>query len=413
MKKLIIILIVVLYPFSLILTAENIDNNQHEWFPIGAEWFYESGNDLDPQSIPVVEHYFVEKDTIVDGKSCRIIRSSDTKDIMFEENGRVYYYFKGKFRKIYDFSVNVNDIVNLEFKTALNKDMNLDSTVVIPCTIEKIDTVYCGNVSLKRARARYSTSFGQGLYIYIEKVGCEFPGMFVKDFVPYLIPGLVYIPESYRRLRCYHDKYFDFITDWCLSVEAVYNQISGVWYKVFSYSGLTGKKDTIYSDEVNEIKRISGTDSIAWTISENNIVKSISKFRLTYVDSYLHGDKRWMLTSDGLKLLFEADSLFMTCGIDAYDAGALGYSRKKLVSGFSLPDKDEFRYYVDPLGLILNISGLPDIEYVSFYDVNGRLLHKATPLPNGSFDIRSLEKGLHIFQVVSKNTVYPGKIIKK
>ncbi len=197
------------------------------------------------------------------------------------------------------------------------------------------------------------------------------------------------------------------------SFESVFNQISGVWYKVFSYSGLTGKKDTLYSNDINVIKRITGTDSIAWTISENNIVKSVSKFRLTYADSYLHGEKRWMLTSDGLKLLFDADSLFMTCGIDAYDAGALGYSRKKIVSGLSVPDNDEFRYYVDPLGSILNISGLTDIEHVSFFDVNGHLLHKATPLPNGSFDIRCLEKGLYVIQVVSRNTVYPGKIIKK
>lgn len=212
MKKNTYLFIFLIIP--LMLHAENPSNNQNEWFPIGAEWFYESGNELDPKSLQVVEHYFVEKDTVVEGKSCRIIRSSGTKDFMFEENGRVYYYFKGKFRKIYDFSVNVNNIVNLELKADLNNDFTLDSTVVIPCTIEKIDTVYSGNVSLKRVTARYSTSFGLGIYIYIEKAGCEFPGMFIKDFVPYLIPGLVYIPESYRRLRCYHDKYFDFITDW-------------------------------------------------------------------------------------------------------------------------------------------------------------------------------------------------------
>jgi hypothetical protein len=194
--------------------------------------------------------------------------------------------------------------------------------------------------------------------------------------------------------------------------ETVFNQISGIWYKVFIYSGLTGKVDTVYSNEVNEIKRISGTDSLIWTVSENDTIKYVSRYRLVYADSYVDGKKQWMLTHNGLKLIIETDSNVMTCGIDAYDAGAVGYSRNKTLSGFNLPWKDEFRYYVDPNGSVLNISGVTDVEYVSFFDINGRLLQKVTPLPNGSFDIHNLKKGLYIIRVVSKNMVYPGKIIK-
>lgn len=196
------------------------------------------------------------------------------------------------------------------------------------------------------------------------------------------------------------------------NVETVFNQISGVWYKVFSYSGLTGKKDTIYSNEVNEINRVAGTDSITWTVSENDTVKRLSRYRLVYADSYVYNEKQWMLTSQGLKLLIETDSNILTCGIDAYDAGAVGYSRKKSLSGFDVPEKNQVAYCVDPSGTALHISGVTDIDYIKLFDLNGRLLLKATPLPNGSFDIHSFEKGLYIIQVVSKNMVYPGKLIK-
>ena len=48
--------------------------SQGEWFPIGAEWYYEWRNTIAPV---LKRHYVVEKDTLVNGKSCRLIRSKN------------------------------------------------------------------------------------------------------------------------------------------------------------------------------------------------------------------------------------------------------------------------------------------------------------------------------------------------
>ena len=92
-----------------------------KWFPIGATWCYKfNGHPYTRQAV-----YTVEKDTVVDGIVCQIIRSENSIDIVYEENGRVYYYYNNKFRKIYDFNVNVGDIVEFEFISRF-----LDTTLV-------------------------------------------------------------------------------------------------------------------------------------------------------------------------------------------------------------------------------------------------------------------------------------------
>ncbi len=186
--------------------------SQVEWFPIGAKWLYESGSSFSVG--PRFSHAFiVERDTEVEGKTCRLIRgNNNSKEIVYEENGRVYYYFNGKFRKMYDFSVNKGDTVEIEFKMASKGDHNLDTTRIVPCRVEKVMTKLVNGVKLKEVHTSFdsvyselpSEGFLSGRHIYIEKTGCEYPGLLGGEFIPHL-SGLSQPASAFHTFRFYQD----------------------------------------------------------------------------------------------------------------------------------------------------------------------------------------------------------------
>ena len=159
-----------------------------DWFPMGAEWRY--------ANCPDVFFFTVVKDTLVAGRRCRLIEgrrrrgSIDEKiseEIVYEKNGKVYYYFKNKFRKIFDCDVKFGDVVDFEFKTSdvINDDDvidNLNTTIVLPCRIEKIEIKMIDGVLLKEFSARYIYNgtdpnlYFEYLHVYREKVGSESVG---------------------------------------------------------------------------------------------------------------------------------------------------------------------------------------------------------------------------------------------
>lgn len=242
--------------------------SQSTWFPNGAEWYYESGNEWAAENVSVEHFVVLDKDTIIEGKSCRIIKGRYSNDIVYEENGRVFYYLNGKFRKIYDFSVKEEDVINIEFKTVQLSSHNLDSTVILQCTVDKIVPVILGGVELKEIHTSYNSYSGSnndwkypiasGKFIYLEKVGSEFPGILSNEFIPHFSPSLATLPEDYRRLRCYHDSTIDYISGWWLSMNKPCN---------FNWSSLTDVKDSksrifIYPDPSSRDMMLSITGSL-------------------------------------------------------------------------------------------------------------------------------------------------------
>jgi hypothetical protein len=195
--------------------------SQMEWFPIGAEWRYESGSTLSLNPV-FNHHYIVEKDTVVEGKICRLIRGMNVKHVVYEENGCVYYYFNNKFRKIYDFTVNVGDIVDLEFKAAhIPFFRELDTTLIVSCNVEKVTTKFIDGIELKEIHTSYTidveispndwfTETGQ--FIYLEKVGSEHLGQLGEEFIPHIM-YLPSIPEDYYILEKYNDHQIEYISD--------------------------------------------------------------------------------------------------------------------------------------------------------------------------------------------------------
>ena len=173
-------------------------HSQTEWFPIGAKWCYEHW--IEAVGPKTRDLFTVEKDTLVDGKTCRIIRGETCNDIVFEENSRVYYYFNGKFRKIYDFNVNVGDVVEFEFKTSSASSSILDTTIILPMQIESISTRIIDGVELREVSAFYI--YSDGIYywdykhVYLEKIGVEYPYMQIRTGIFPSHPGWASLPSS-------------------------------------------------------------------------------------------------------------------------------------------------------------------------------------------------------------------------
>jgi|GEM_PF-2379824 len=201
-----------------------------EWFPIGATWHYQfrdGGWGMNLQ----LRTFVVEKDTVIDGKNARVIRGENIEHIVYENNGRVYYYFQGKYRKIFDFSVGIGDIVEFEFKTI--KDLpdcypvdcwdhstfDLDTTIVLPMQIERISTRIIDGVELREILASY---FYEGTYYawqfqhhYIEKIGVDYS--FNQRGIFPVMPSWGIALWDATRLRCYRDDDIEYITNWWIS----------------------------------------------------------------------------------------------------------------------------------------------------------------------------------------------------
>ena len=120
MKKIIISMLVLIAcatSLSAQITREQADGNaQTEFAPIGAEWYYTYTFGCCPE-----EHFnrvVSEKDTIVEGYNCRVLRQyydnsniANEKYIIKQEQGKVYYYYQDQFNLLFDFDAEVNDIV--------------------------------------------------------------------------------------------------------------------------------------------------------------------------------------------------------------------------------------------------------------------------------------------------------------
>lgn len=199
------------------------------------------------------------------------------------------------------------------------------------------------------------------------------------------------------------------------NVDSVFNLIKGNWYKTFNCGGFSGKCDSVYSSDLNQIERIAGTDSILWKTYQNTNLVSSFKYKLSYQQSYLYKANKWMLTNVGPKLIINVDANNFSYGIDAYDGGGTSYSRKPLVAGLENLSKDSSKlFFPNPTGSSFKVIGLDDVESINIFDMNGKLVQ--TVIPNHSnmiVDISGLTNGDYLVRIVSKNKVSVAKIVKK
>ena len=184
-------------------------NAQNEFAPIGAMWHYDFSvyGDYGHDYIA----YISEKDTVVNGKDCKIIQRVNNaayREIMHEEDGKVYYWYDGKFRKIYDFSVNIGESVLFEVKS--NKRYStapIDSVISINCLVTDISYVNAGDTPLKVITVSISEDDKPDFftewpdsYTYYEKIG-NMNNSFLFQISTTVSPAI----GSPMQLRCYND----------------------------------------------------------------------------------------------------------------------------------------------------------------------------------------------------------------
>ncbi|GEM_PF-1683900 len=202
--------------------------------------------------------------------------------------------------------------------------------------------------------------------------------------------------------------------EFALNVDSVYNLISGDWYKVIECMGFTGKCDSVYSDDLNQIERIAGTDSITWKVFQNDKLVNQSKYKISYTYSYFSQSYKWMLTGWPGKIIYSSQNSF-SVGIDAANGGGTGYSRTKSTTGISSTanDHSELLFFPNPVRFGFSVKGVGTIESIQVFDLNGKSVESKVNIPTAFVDISKLPQGIYFVHVITKNKTYVGKIIKE
>ena len=96
------IIIKYIFCFFVVNTIYSSSYSQNQWATIGTQWYY--CRPYLPLSNPFYdfELFKVVKDTILQGKNCRLIKSDSSTEIQYREDGKVYYWFLNKFNLIYN-----------------------------------------------------------------------------------------------------------------------------------------------------------------------------------------------------------------------------------------------------------------------------------------------------------------------
>ena len=191
--------------------------------PIGAEWYYTYTFDYCPENH--FNHIISEKDTIVKGNSCRLLRlyydnstTASEKYIFKQEQGKIYYYYQDRFNLLFDFDAKINDTIQFTFmgvKYFFDSSQNppfysKDTVFSVRSVVESITTnaQNLKTFTTEILEVDRVAAYFPSLYTYTEKIGLH------SEFM-LKIEDIWYIPEypPYRILRCYSDTDFSFVSD--------------------------------------------------------------------------------------------------------------------------------------------------------------------------------------------------------
>ena len=199
--------------FLIISTIYSSSFSQNQWASIGTKWYY--CRPYLPLSNPFYdfELYKVIKDTIVLGKSCKLIKSDSTTEIQYRDGGKVYYWFLNKFNLIYNDSAKIGDTIYFDIKTLspYRRNYYFDTTIKVKTVLEKIETKSISSYTFRyfTYKVFVDTSFKHvgwsSHYQYIEKIGYEENFYFTLD-----LPS---IPVDFK-LRCYLQSSLKYKSDW-------------------------------------------------------------------------------------------------------------------------------------------------------------------------------------------------------
>ena len=207
------IIIKYIFCFFVVNTIYSSSYSQNQCATIGTQWYY--CRPYLPLSNPFYdfELFKVVKDTILQGKNCRLIKSDSSTEIQYREDGKVYYWFLNKFNLIYNDSAKVGDTIFFDIKTLSPHRRNYyyDTTIKVKTVLSKIETKSIGTYSfryftysvLKDTLFKHVSWYSN--YQYIENIGFEDKFYFTLD-----LPS---IPVDLK-LRCYLQGELKYKSEW-------------------------------------------------------------------------------------------------------------------------------------------------------------------------------------------------------
>ena len=282
-----------------------------EFAPIGAEWYYTNTFGYFPDHF---NHIISEKDTMVAGSNCRVLRryydglsiASETY-IIKQEQGKVYYYYQDQFHLLYDFDAKVNDTITFSF-------MGINTVFSARAIVENI-TTNAQNLKTFTTKVleedRLSVYFPSS-YVYTEKIGVY--SKFIQG-----IESIAYIPEHppYNHIRCYSDADVSFVSDeWAakylpcnatVRVQTEFASIGTKWHYSYStdspiknFNCIVSEKDTVV--EGYSCRILSQYHDNSTVASKKYIIKQEKQGELYY------GGKVYYYYQDRFNLLFDFDA---------------------------------------------------------------------------------------------------------
>ena len=266
-------------------------NAQTEFAPFGAEWYYTNTFRCCPEEH--FNHIISEKDTIVEGNSCRILKQyydnstiASEKYIIKQEQGKVYYYYQEQFNLLFDFDAKVNDTIEFSFMYSIydyGVILIKDTILSVNFQVEDISLNEQNLKTYKTKRIDENTPLPVHVYghsylyhIYTEKIGLH------SEFMPMLDNAAHPAEEMSRWLRCYSDADFSFVSEeWTAkSLPCNYTIATGI-------NALKDENITIYpnpfsnnifafSDNEGDIEIINVSGKVVYRSELSNGINDIS-----------------------------------------------------------------------------------------------------------------------------------------
>ena len=182
------------------------------WATEGSEWYYCIPDPTLNSPFYDFEHFWVEKDTIVESENCILIKSNKDSSLIFlYKDNKVFLNLLDSFNLIYDFNAKIGDTVLFHIPARTKQSYTMDTLVVIKSILESLDSINVNNHYLKIYRfpltpdENLSYLIWPSYYTYISRIGYDLEFFFNLNH-----PSLDPITD----LRCYSDNDVDYIAEW-------------------------------------------------------------------------------------------------------------------------------------------------------------------------------------------------------
>jgi hypothetical protein len=234
--------------------------SQIEFAPIGAEWYFSRNEGTMPPDEGFTV-YKVAKDTIIEGKSTRVIRktyhhangvtvTNAGNEYLYEVDKKVYCWKNQNFYLLYNFNAQPGESWKVYGEDNIGDFCNYDSLGVV--VVDSVKTLKINGYNLK---ALY-TSPGKGSNwgfngVVLEHIGC------VTHIFPQARECAVDIPYENGPLRCYEDSVFGKYKSY------YWDKANYECDKLFYYTSISDDEYyplNIFPNPVNDYLSIQGLD---------------------------------------------------------------------------------------------------------------------------------------------------------